>query len=618
VNPHHDEEVLGKAYDSVLMRRLLRYLVPYRSQVAVALVAIIGGAALQLAQPYLVKITIDRHIQPGNLAGLDRIALAFLAILFASFSLEFLQTWMLQTTGQRIMFDMRLQIYRHLQQLDVQFYDRNPVGRLMTRVTTDVDVLNDLFTAGVVSIFGDVFMLAGIMIVLVIMDWRLALVAFSVLPLIAVVTQWFRRNARESYRVVRTLIARINAFLQEHITGMSTVQLFRQEARIFGRFNDINRRHRDANVDSIFYYAVFYPAIEIIGALAAALIIWFGGGWTISGTLTLGSLVAFLQYSQRFFRPISDMSEKFNVLQAAMASSERIFKLLDTPVKIGAGQFTVGPGLQTLPDPQVRPRSGSIAFEDVSFAYNDADYVLRNVSFEVAPGERVGIVGATGAGKSTLINLLLRFYDTTSGRILVDGVDVRQMDLQQLRDKFSLVLQDVHLFSGTIASNIRLGTASITDEQVTGAAKAVHADRFVSELPLGYQHPVAERGATLSVGQKQLLSFARALAFDPEILVLDEATSSVDTETELTIRDALKVLMAGRTTLAIAHRLSTIQDMDKILVMHHGELREAGTHQELLARRGIYYKLYQLQFKDQERAGLPPAPSTGERLGAGR
>ena len=614
----HDEEVLGKAYDSVLMRRLLRYLLPYRSQVAIALVAIIAGAALQLVQPYLVKVAIDRHIQPGNLAGLDRIALAFLAILFASFSLEFLQTWMLQTTGQRIMFDMRLQIYHHLQELDVQFYDRNPVGRLMTRVTTDVDVLNDLFTAGVVSIFGDVFMLAGIMIVLVVMDWRLALVAFSVLPLIAVVTQWFRRNARESYRVVRTLIARINAFLQEHITGMSTVQLFRQERRIFGQFNDINRRHRDANVDSIFYYAVFYPAIEIIGALAAALIIWFGGGWTIRGTLTLGSLVAFLQYSQRFFRPISDMSEKFNVLQAAMASSERIFKLLDTPVKIGAGHpLTVEPGLQTRPDPDTRPHprtrpeasagqrpreltTGSIAFEDVSFAYNGTDYVLRNVSFEVAPGERVGIVGATGAGKSTLINLLLRFYDTTSGRILVDGADVRQMDLQQLRDKFSLVLQDVHLFSGTIASNIRLGTTAITDEQVRAAARAVHADRFIGELPQGYEHPVAERGATLSVGQKQLLSFARALAFDPEILVLDEATSSVDTETELTIRDALKVLMAGRTTLAIAHRLSTIQDMDKILVMHHGELREAGTHQELLARRGIYYKLYQLQFKDQE------------------
>jgi ATP-binding cassette subfamily B protein len=505
------------------------------------------------------------------------------------------------------MFDMRMRIYRHLQQLDVQFYDRNPVGRLMTRVTTDVDVLNDLFTAGVVSIFGDVFMLAGIMIVLVVMDWRLALVAFSVLPLIAMVTQWFRRNARESYRTVRTLIARINAFLQEHITGMSTVQLFRQEDRTFGRFDHVNRQHRDANVQSIFYYAVFYPAIEVIGALAAALIIWFGGGWTIQGTLSLGSLVAFLQYSQRFFRPISDMSEKFNVLQAAMASSERIFKLLDTPVKIGAGRPFTAPrhrpaGIQGVPAADRRP-SGSIVFEDVSFAYNETDFVLRNVSFEVKPGERVGIVGATGAGKSTLINLLLRFYDTTSGRILVDGMDVRQADLQELRDKFSLVLQDVHLFSGTIASNIRLGTLSIADESVRAAAKAVHADRFISDLPQGYDHPVAERGATLSVGQKQLLSFARALAFDPEILVLDEATSSVDTETELTIRDALKVLMAGRTTLAIAHRLSTIQDMDKILVMHHGELRESGTHQELLARRGIYFKLYQLQFKDQEPAG---------------
>ena len=603
----HDEEILGKAYDSVLMRRLLRYLWPYRAQVAVALVAIISNAGLQLAQPYLVKVAIDRHIQPGIAAGLDRIALAFLAILLASFSLEFLQTWTLQNTGQRIMFDMRLQIYRHLQRLDVQFYDRNPVGRLMTRVTTDVDVLNDMFTAGVVSIFGDVFMLAGIMIVLVVMDWRLALVAFSVLPLIAVVTQWFRRNARESYRVVRTLIARINAFLQEHLTGMSTVQLFRQEERIFGRFDDINRRHRDANVQSIFYYAVFYPAIEVIGALAAALLIWFGGGWTMAGTLTLGSLVAFLQYSQRFFRPISDMSEKFNVLQAAMASSERIFKLLDTPVKIGTGDALDHPPpavhAPAVGSPGERRASGSIVFEDVSFAYNEKDLVLRGVTFAVKPGERVGIVGATGAGKSTLINLLLRFYETTSGRILVDGVDVRQLDLRQLRGKFSLVLQDVHLFSGTIASNIRLGSAAISDEQVRAAARAVHAERFIAALPQGYDHPVAERGATLSVGQKQLLSFARALAFDPEILVLDEATSSADTETEVIIRDALKVLMAGRTTLAIAHRLSTIQDMDKILVMHHGELREAGTHQELLARRGIYYKLYQLQFKDQELVG---------------
>jgi ATP-binding cassette subfamily B protein len=605
----HEEEVLGKAYDSLLMRRLLRYLRPYRRSVAVALAAIIGNAGLQLAQPYLMKVAIDQHIATGELAGLDRIALLFLAILLGSFALEFLQTWLLQLTGQRIMFDLRLQIYGHLQRLDVGFYDRNPVGRLMTRVTTDVDVLNDMFTAGVVSIFGDIFMLIGITIVLFMMDWRLALVALAVIPLIAMVTQWFRRNARESYRTVRTLIARINAFLQEHITGMSTVQLFRQEERTFARFDAVNLRHRDANVQSIFYYAVFYPAIEVIGALAAALIIWFGGGWTIQGTLTLGSLVAFLQYSQRFFRPISDMSEKFNVLQAAMASSERIFKLLDTEVRIASpagsdlGRTPPKPGSE----PGLAPTSprrattpGSIVFDDVSFAYNGTDYVLRNVSFEAKPGERLGIVGATGAGKSTLINLLLRFYDVTSGRILVDGIDIRSMDLQALRAKFSLVLQDVHLFSGTVASNIRLGNTAISDEAVREAAAAVHAAAFIERLPDQYGQTVAERGATLSVGQKQLLSFARALAFDPEILILDEATSSVDTETELTIRDALKVLMAGRTTLAIAHRLSTIQDMDKILVLHRGELRESGTHQELLASRGIYYKLYQLQFKDQE------------------
>ena len=602
----HDEEVLGKAYDAVLMRRLLRYLRPYRRLVALSLAAIITNAMLQLAQPYLMKIAIDRHIATGNLDGLDSIALLFLAILLGSFVLEFVQTWVLQLTGQQIMYDMRMQVYQHLQRLDLQFYDRNPVGRLMTRVTTDVDVLNDLFTAGVVSIFGDIFMLAGITIVLFVMDWRLALVALSVLPLIAAVTQWFRRNARESYRTVRTLIARINAFLQEHITGMSTVQLFRQERRTFAKFEEVNSRHRDANVQSIFYYAVFYPAIEVIGALAAALIIWFGGGWTMQGTLTLGSLVAFLQYSQRFFRPISDMSEKFNVLQAAMASSERIFKLLDTPIGIeSAVSGAPSDGrLAARPEPAPHHRrstAGSIVFDDVSFAYNDRDYVLKHVSFELKPGQRVGIVGATGAGKSTLINLLLRFYDVTGGRILVDGVDVRSMDLQALRAKFSLVLQDVHLFSGTVASNIRLGNTAISDAAVRDAARAVHASAFIERLPDQYDQAVAERGATLSVGQKQLLSFARALAFDPEILVLDEATSSVDTETELTIREALHVLMSGRTTMAIAHRLSTIQDMDKILVLHHGELRESGTHQQLLAKRGIYWKLYQLQFKDQER-----------------
>ncbi len=616
----HDEEVLGKAYDAVLMRRLLGYLWPHRLLVVVALASIICASVLQLAQPYLMKVAIDRHIATGNLSGLDRIALGFLAILLGSFALEYLQTWVLQMTGQRIMFDMRMEIYGHLQRIDVQFYDRNPVGRLMTRVTTDVDVLNDLFTAGVVSIFGDIFTLLGIMIVLVVMDWRLALLAFSVLPLIVLVTQWFRTHVRESYRTVRIWIARINAYLQEHITGMATVQLFRREQRSYARFEDINREHRDANVSSIFYYAVFYPAIEVIGALAAALLIWFGGGWTMQGTLTLGSLVAFLLYSQRFFRPISDMSEKFNVLQAAMASSERIFKLLDTPVAShsgsGLGGSAVGGSATPVgirhDVPSIEPqaerraptpnadRPGHILFDHVWFAYNGTDYVLKDVSFEVRPGERVGVVGATGAGKSTIINLLLRFYDVTRGRILVDGVDVREMPLDALRRLFSLVLQDVYLFSGTIAENIRLGNAAITDEAVRRAAATVHADRFVDRMSLGYDSPVAERGATLSVGQKQLLSFARALAFDPRILVLDEATSSVDTETEILIRDALHVLMAGRTTIAIAHRLSTIQDMDKILVLHRGELRESGSHQELLAGRGLYFKLYQLQYKDQE------------------
>jgi ATP-binding cassette, subfamily B, multidrug efflux pump len=590
----HEEEVLGKAYDATLMRRLLWYLRPYKPQVALALAAIISASVLQLAQPYLMKLAIDRYIANGDLRGIDRIALWFLGILLGSFVLEYVQMWTLQMTGQRIMFDLRMQIYGHLQRIDLQFYDRNPVGRLMTRVTTDVDVLNDMFTSGVVSIFGDIFTLLGIMIVLVTMDWRLAIVAFAVLPLIALVTQWFRRNVRESYRTVRTWVARINAFLQEHITGMSTVQLFRREARSFDRFDDVNRRHRDANIDSIFFYAVFYPAIEIIGALASALIIWFGGRWTLQGTLTLGSLVAFLLYSGRFFRPISDMSEKFNVLQAAMASSERIFKMLDTAVVI-----------ENRPAPSAPRSEGHIVFDHVWFAYNtpadaDPDYVLRDVSFEVRPGERVGVVGATGAGKSTLINLLLRFYDVTRGRILVDGVDVRDMDLAGLRSLFSLVLQDVHLFSGTIAANIRLGNAGIPDEAVRAAARAVHAEGFIERLPDAYGSAVAERGATLSVGQKQLLSFARALAFNPRILVLDEATSSVDTETEILIRDALGVLMAGRTTIAIAHRLSTIQDMDKILVLHKGHLRESGRHQDLLAERGIYYKLYQLQYRDQE------------------
>jgi len=599
-----DDDIVGKAYDARLMRRLLGFLRPYWRSVLLGLVVIVCTSLLQLVQPWLTKMAIDDYIAHGDLAGVGRVALLFLTVLAAVFVLEFAQTWISQTIGQGIMFEMRMSIYGHLQRVDVAFYDRHAVGRLMTRVTSDVDALNDLFSAGVVAVFGDAFMLVGIFGVVLWMDWRLALVTFSVLPLIVLVTQWFRRHVRESYRRVRGWVARINAFLQENVTGMATVQLFRREALNFERFEAINRGHRDANVEAIFYYAVFYPAIEAVAALAAALIIVFGGHWVGTGTLTLGALVAFLQYAQRFFRPISDMSEKFNLLQAAMASSERIFTLLDTPVTIAAPAV-----------PATRPAGsrGHIVFDHVWFAYgvdaataaaaaadgSDLNWVLRDVSFEVPAGQRVGIVGATGAGKTTIISLLLRFYDVQRGRILIDGVDIRELDLAELRGICGLVLQDVYLFSGSIAENVRLGRTGISRAEVERAVAAVHADRFVAALADRLDTRVGERGASLSVGQKQLLSFARALAGNPAVLVLDEATSSVDTETELLIRDALHVLMAGRTTIAIAHRLSTIQDVDRILVFHRGELRESGSHQELLAQRGLYERLYQLQYRDQ-------------------
>lgn len=587
-----EEEVLGKAYDSRLMRRLLGYLSPYRRMVLIALGLILFESVLEVVFPWLTKIAIDTYIGQGDLSGLSTLAGVYLVMLAIKLAAEVVQTYTLQSTGQQIMFDMRREIFAHLQKLPLSFYDRNPVGRLLTRVTSDVDVLNEMFSSGIVSIFGDIFVLTGIMIALLILDWRLALVTLSVVPLIIVATAVFRLKARDSYRRVRLAIARINAFLQEHLTGMAVVQLYNRERRSFQKFDRINKEHLAANKDSILAYSWFYPVIELLSSIAIALIVWYGGGKVLDGLVTLGGLVAFIQYSQRFFRPIADMSEKYNILQSAMASSERIFRLLDTPVT------------ESVPVNAVRPTkiTGAVRFEGVWYAYNlepEPEWVLKDVSFEVNPGESVAIVGHTGAGKTTITSLLTRFYDVQQGRITIDGVDVRQMDLTALRRAFAIVLQDVFLFSGSLASNITLGS-EIAKEQIDRAIDDVHLRPFVSSLAGGLDHPVNERGTTLSSGQRQLLAFARALAHDPTILILDEATSSVDTETELQIRTAIDRLMKGRTSIIIAHRLSTIQRCDRIVVMHKGRVREVGSHQELLARRGIYYKLYQLQYKDQE------------------
>jgi len=592
----HEDDPVDKSYDRTLLRRLLRYLRPYWAPVLASFLLIVVMAGLDLVGPYLTKVAIDRYIRQGNASGLDTIALLYLGSLLLAFVVRFGQVFILQMTGQKVMMDLRREIYAHLQRLHVGFFDQNPVGRLMTRVTTDVDAVNELFTSGVVTVFGDLFTLFGIMGVMVAMNWKLALVTFSVIPLFFVVTNWFRAGSRATFREVRRWVARINAFLQENITGMPVVQLFRREERNREAFAAINRQHTDANLAQIFYYAVFYPAIELLAALATALIILYGGWRVIAGTLTLGALVAFIQYSERFWRPISDLSEKFNILQAAMASSERIFTLLDTEPKVVAPATPV----------HLEKVRGRVGFENVTFGYQPGTPVLQEIDFTVEPGRSVALVGATGAGKTSIISLLTRFYDVQQGRVTLDGVDVRALDPAQLRSSLALVLQDVHLFSGTIASNIRLGSA-IPDERVREAARAVHAHRFIEALPQGYDTEVRERGATLSVGQKQLLSFARALAHDPRVLILDEATSSVDTETEGLIQDALRVLLQGRTAIVIAHRLSTIQHVDEILVLHKGRVRERGTHQELLAQRGLYWRLYQLQYKDQELRDAPEA-----------
>jgi ATP-binding cassette subfamily B protein len=639
-----EEEVLGKAYDSRIMRRLLRYLGPYRLQVAVALAAIILKAGADVLGPYLMKTAIDKYLssraggghsfldpilssQP--LLGIAQISGIFLGVLLLGFLFEFTETYLMQWTGQKVMFDLRSQLYRHLQRMDIAFFDRNPVGRLVTRVTTDVDALNDMFTSGVVSIVEDVFVLAGILGVMLVMSPRLALIAFVVLPIIVVATQLFRKSVRDSYRRLRVAIARINSFLQEHISGIIPLQLFNRERKSYEEFSAVNAQHMEAYKDAIMAYALYYPVVEALSWIAIACVLWYGGHSVLAGTTQLGVLVAFFMYAQRFFRPIQDLSEKFNILQSAMAAAERVFKLLDTEPKIQS------------PEVEKEPQgAGRIEFDDVWFAYRrvpgekdgeavesagsgnaalpavgaqEWEWVLRGVSFAIEPGETVAIVGHTGAGKTTLISLLLRFYDVLQGAVRIDGVDVRAMNLQTLRRRCGVVLQDPFLFSGTIADNIKLGTEHVTREAVERAAEEVNVAEFIRSLPEGFDSLLQERGNSLSTGQKQLVSFARALAHNPRILILDEATSSVDTETEFRVREALTRLVEGRTSLIIAHRLSTIQRADKIIVMHKGKVREMGTHQQLLAARGVYWKLYQLQYKDQELGvGAAPAEPTAE------
>jgi ATP-binding cassette subfamily B protein len=587
------------------MRRLVGYMKPYRALVALSLVFLLLQSMLQVLGPLLTRTAVDRYLQPNPAsipgflnrflpndawAGLTRIAILYLCLLAANFVCEFIQTYVMQYTGQRAMFDLRRQIMGHLQGLDLSFYDRNPVGRLVTRVTSDVDVLNDLFSSGLVNILSDILVLLFILCIMFSFSPVLTLIMLAAMPFVILTTAIFRRSVTQSYRRIRVAIARINAYLQEHITGIAVLQLFNGESRSRREFEEVNALHRDAYKNTITAYGWFYPVVEFISMLALAAILTTGGVRIRSGTLTLGVVVAFLQYGLRFFRPIQDLSEKYNILQAAMASAERIFKLVDTPA-------TILPPENPRPAPEV---NSTIEFDHVWFAYNGDDWVLRDLSFTIAPGETVAVVGHTGAGKTTLISLLLRFYDIQRGSIRIGGIDIREFDPLDLRRHFGVVLQDAYLFTGTLEENIRLGTERIRPEDVESAAEQVNLIDFIHTLPEGFQHSIRERGSGLSTGQKQLIGFARALAHNPRYLILDEATSSVDTDTEFRVRDALSRMIEGRTSIVIAHRLSTIQRADRILVMHKGKLRESGTHQELLAQRGVYWKLYQLQYKDQD------------------
>lgn len=587
---NESDEILGKAYDSKLMKRLLGFVKPYTKYVAAAILLNIVVAALGPVRPYLTKIAIDDSIANSDYNGLLIISLFLFGILVLQSVIQYFLTYYTQLMGQKIIYDLRIKIFAHVQKLALKFFDKTPIGRIVTRVTNDVEALNELFSSGIVMVFSDIFIILWILIFMFFMSWDLALVTLAVLPILIYGTFLFRRKVRDAYRDVRFHLARLNSYMQEHVTGMQVVQTFANEESEKEKFYGINNDHKQANINSIFYYAIFYPTVEILSSIAIALIIWYGGGEVIQSRMTIGVLFAFIQYTEMFFRPIRDLSEKYNIMQTAMASSERIFKLLDNETFISNPDNPV----------EMKKVEGEIEFKNVWFAYNPGDYVLKDISFKINPGETVAIVGATGAGKTSIINLFTRFYDIEKGEILIDGTDISEIDKRELRKSISIVLQDVFLFSGTVKSNIHLDCDFIDEKSVIEASKRVGAHEFINKLPNKYDEEVKEKGATLSVGQKQLISFARALAYNPQILILDEATSSVDTETENIIQKAIEKLLEGRTSIVIAHRLSTIQNADKIIVMHKGEIREMGTHQELLAKRGIYYRLYQLQYKDQE------------------